>query len=370
MIIAGEASGDLHGSNLIKAVRKIDNGISFSGIGGTAMKAQGVDLFFNIKSLSVMGVTEVLLKLSIVYKALKDTKRRLRNHRPDLLILVDFPGFNLNIAKTAKKQGIPVLYYISPKVWAWRSDRVKKIKTFVDHMAIILPFEQEFYRNQHVPVTYVGHPLMDTMLSEYVASGGGNKGSRKVIGLLPGSRENEITGILPVMMEAAKLLSDRQEKLKFVVSMAPSIDPNLIDKITAPFQSGIHVEMTTTGVHEIFKKVDFIMAASGTVTLEAAIAGIPMVVLYKMSGISYFLAQKLVKVHHASLVNLIAGKEVVPELLQHEANPKNIAATVWGILSNNATYEKMKDDLARVKNKLGGPGASHRVAKIAMGMIT
>jgi len=369
MIIAGEASGDLHGSNLVKAIRRRDNEIFFCGIGGAALEREGVDLFFNIRALSVMGITEVLSKLPAVYRALKEAKRRLKTLHPDLLILIDFPEFNLKVAKAAKKFGVPVLYYISPKVWAWRSGRVKKIKTLVNHMAIILPFEQDFYQNHDIPVTYVGHPLLDTVLADFPPRAKDDTFESSVIGLLPGSREKEIIRILPVMIDSAKILSTENGNLKFLISVAASIDQHLIEKIVNRYKESVNFDIVTGGVHEIFKETDFVVAASGTVVLEAAIAGVPMVVLYKMSAVSHWFAKAMVRLKHFSLVNLIAGKEVVPELLQNEVNPENIAHTVSTMLNDTDGLNRVKNELYEIKRLLGGAGASDRVAEIAMRMM-
>ena len=369
MLLVGEASGDFHGANLVKAIRELDGTLSFLGTGGKALKKEGVETFFDIRSLSVMGLTEVVSKLHLVLKALHNAKRLLKERRPDLLILIDFPEFNLNVAKAAKKYGIPVLYYISPKVWAWRSNRVKIIQKRVDRMAIILPFEREFYSRHDIPVTYVGHPLMDVRLFQHAEKPDKKKKGETIIAVLPGSREKEILGLLPVMMASARLLSNKLNNLTFLISVAPSIDRCLVDDVVTPYRSELQFEVISDSVYDIFSVADFAMAASGTVNLEAAIAGIPMVVLYKMSALSYFLAEHLVKLEHASLVNLIAGKEVVPELLQKEANPEKIADTVHRILTDDNILDQMKKELAHVKSVLGGPGASHRVARIALEMM-
>jgi lipid-A-disaccharide synthase len=369
MIIAGEASGDLHGSNLVKAIRCLAAGISFFGIGGEMMRNQGVDIFFDVRGLSVMGATEVLAKLPAVFRALREVKRLLRTHRPDLLILIDFPEFNLKAAGYAKGLGIPVLYYISPKIWAWRSGRVKKIKALVDHMAVILPFERQFYQDRGIDVTYVGNPLMDIGLLDTSVHESAAGKKKKTIGLLPGSREKEVAGILPVMIKAANLLSIQDKELTFLVSKAPGINRSLIETIVAPYPAPINVEITTGEIKDVFRQCDWVMAASGTVTLEAAIAGIPMIVLYKMSPVSYWLARKLVKLTHASLVNLIAGREVVPELLQQEATPENIVKTASCRINDPEARHRMEKELDEVRKMLGGPGASDRVARIALEMM-
>jgi lipid-A-disaccharide synthase len=369
MIIAGEASGDLHGSNLVKAVLRHEREISFFGIGGEKMRSHGVDIFFDVRELSVMGLTEVLAKLPAVFRALRDLKRRLRMHRPDLLILIDFPEFNLKAAGYAKLLGIPVLYYISPKIWAWRSGRAKKIKALVDRMAVILPFEQQFYQKHGIDVTYVGNPLLDNGLSDACFQDKDGPKNQKAIGLLPGSREKEVTSLLPVMIHAAALLSTKDGDQRFLISKAPGLDHSLVDAILTRCGTNINVEVATGDIKEVFKQCDWVMAASGTVTLEAAIAGIPMIVLYKMAPISYFLAKRLVKLKHASLVNLIAAHEVVPELLQEKATPENVVATAAGWIENPVQRERMIKELNQVVKMLGGSGASERVAQIVLEMM-
>ncbi len=370
MILTGEASGDLHGAGLVRAIREMDQRISFIGAGGAFLRKEGCQLFLDIRELSVMGFTEVLGKLPSVLKALKTAKGILRNRRPNLLILIDFPGFNLHVAKTAHRLGIPVLYYISPKVWAWRPGRIRTLKKRVDRMAVIFPFEEAFYRDHRMAVSYVGHPLLDGPLRGLSNDSGNIGKTGKTIALLPGSREKEILMLLPVMMEAAKILRCEKPDLKFRISVAPSLDKGLVEHIVGPYRSTLDFDLVPEGVYEIFKTADFVVAASGTVTLEAAIAGIPMVVLYKMSRLSYFLAKHLVKVKFASPVNLIAGKDVVPELLQDSAEPRNIAGTVLDILSNDARYGLMRKELDGVRRLLGEPGASGRVARIALEMMS
>jgi lipid-A-disaccharide synthase len=261
---------------------------------------------------------------------------------PDLLILIDFPDFNLHIAAGAKKLGIPVLYYISPQIWAWRRNRVKRIGKLVDHMAVILPFEERFYQEFHVPVTFVGHPLLDDFRP---AAGQTLKRGLQhppVIGLVPGSRQNEIIRLLPIMLDAGDILRRRLIHVTFMISQALSVEKELIDVI---------------------------VAASGTVTLQAAIYGIPMVIIYKVSPISAWLAKALVRVPHVGLANLVAGRELVPELLQDDATGENIAQAIVNMLKNEDELNGLRQQLVALRNELGGSGASDRVAELALGLI-
>ena len=368
MIIAGEASGDIHGSHLVMAMHKRNSGLFFYGIGGRALRDAGVKIFVNAEELSVVGITEVFSKLIGIFKGISAAKRSLKEMRPDLLILIDFPDFNLHVAATAKKLKIPVLYYISPQVWAWRPGRVNKIGKLVDHMAVILPFEQQFYRKHNIPVTFVGHPLLD---NKHATDSSINKmtSDEAVIGLLPGSRDREIARHLPVMLEAADLISRRDGEIKFIISLAPSVQREHIEDIMKNYKVTIDFDIVADGVDKVFRQCKLVIAASGTVTLEAAISGTPMLIIYKVSAISYWLGKIMIKVNNIGLVNLIAGKEIVPELVQSKASPENIADTALNMLNDASGLERLRSELLGVRESLGGPGASERVAEIALSML-
>ncbi|MBI5592146.1 MAG: lipid-A-disaccharide synthase [Deltaproteobacteria bacterium] len=369
-MIAGEASGDLHGANLVKALKRKKQNIVFSGIGGKAMQDAGVEIVVDAATLSVVGITEVLSKLPGILGGMAAAKSFLKNARPDLLILIDFPDFNLRIASVAKKLHIPVLFYISPQIWAWRSGRVTKIGRLVDHIAVILPFEATFYRKHHIPVTFVGHPLLDEFKDRPIPFPGPllEKSHPPVIGLLPGSRESEIFRLLPVMLQAARILS-RQMDIRFVVSMAPGAPHDAIKALCLPFQDELRLEIDPDGARSVFAKTHLVVAASGTVTLEAAIAGTPVVIIYKVSPISYRLGKALIKVKHIGLVNLIADREIVPELIQDRASPELIAETVLKLVNTPSALDAIRRAFVDVRNRLGGPGASSRVADIALNML-
>jgi len=368
MIIAGEASGDIHGSRLVTAMHKRNSDLFFYGIGGRALRDVGVKILVDAEELSVIGITEVFSKLRDILKGIRIAKRSLKRMRPDLLILIDFPDFNLHVAATAKKLKIPVLYYISPQVWAWRPGRVSKIGKLVDHMAVILPFEQQFYRKHNVPVTFVGHPLLDNKHATDNICGNITTGA-SVIGLLPGSRDGEIARHLPVMLKAAGLIAKRAGKVKFIISIAPSIEREHIEDIVKNYKQKIDFDIIADSVDKVFRKCRLVVAASGTVTLEAAISGTPMLIIYKVSPISYWLGKIMIRIKNIGLVNLIAGREIVPELVQSKASPENIADTVLNMLNDASGLERLRKELLSVRDSLGGPGASERVAEIALGML-
>lgn len=369
MIIAGETSGDLHGAKLVSAMQKRNNGLVFCGIGGRALKKAGVDILIDASEISVVGITEVFSKTPGILRGLRVVKKTLKTARPDLLILIDFPDFNLHVAATAKKNRIPVLYYISPQIWAWRPGRVKKIGALVDHMAVILPFEKEFYKEQRIPVTFVGHPLLENGLPSEEAVAGKWLEDVHVIGFLPGSRHGEIARHLPVMLDAARMLFQKIEPIKFIISLAPDIEEKYIKDIVEKFKGTAAFKIVSGGVGRIFEKSKIVVAVSGTVTLEAAISGTPMVIIYKVSPVSYFLGKNMIQVKHIGLVNLIAGKEIVPELIQEAASPDRIANTVFKMLSDPPGLKKLGLELLNIRDKLGGPGASERVANIAFSML-
>jgi len=368
MIIAGEASGDLHGSKLVKAMHKQNADLFFCGIGGQALKDAGVRILVDASKLSVVGITEVFSKIPSLIKGITLAKRLIKSLQPDLLILIDFPDFNLHIANSAKKLNIPILYYISPQVWAWRTGRVKKIGKLVDHVAVILPFEEDYYKKHEVPATFVGHPLLDR--HPRPADKTPEKAAAyPVIGLLPGSRDREIARHLPVMLDAARILTTRINNVKFLVSIAPSVEKQYVEEIAKKYKEMVHFEFETKGVENIFQQCIFVVASSGTVTLESAIFGMPMVIIYKVSLLSSWLGRAMIRVKNVGLVNLIAGKDVVPELLQDKASPQNIANTVFEMLNDAAGLERLREELLKTRDLLGGPGASQRVADIALGML-
>jgi len=369
MIIAGEASGDLHGAKLAQSIKNRDRDTLLFGIGGSAMKKEGVRILIDSKTLSVVGITEVLSKLTTIYRAMTTVKKALSRLKPDLLILIDFPDFNFHVAAAAKKLGIPILYYISPQIWAWRQNRVHKIKRLVDHMAVILPFEAAFYRKHHVPVTFVGHPLLDRIRPMVSSPSSAPQTNKPIIGLLPGSREKEVSTLLPVMLEAANMIRRQLPAVRFVISCSESIKDDLVEDLVRQHASRLEIEIIKGSVTDVFRQSRMLMAASGTVTLEAALYGIPMVIVYKVSPLSYWLGKRLIKVKHIGIVNLIAQKELLPELIQDNASPQTIAETVTAMINDQERLRQIKKELVGIRDHLGGAGASDRVARIALSLI-
>lgn len=372
MIIAGEASGDLHGAHLVKALHALAPDVSVIGIGGTAMRDAGVDILVPSETLSVVGITEVAVKLPALAAARRRVREALARRRPRLLILIDFPDFNLNVAAMAKTLGIPVLYYISPQIWAWRKGRVHTIARRVDHMAVILPFEARFYRRHGVPVTFVGHPLLDRPPATDDPDGLCQLSRRHggpVVGLLPGSRDKEVVRLLPEMIRAARRIRERLPDARFVLSRAKTVSEELLRGAMADLDAMLPVTVSTADVRHIFQCSTLVIAASGTVTLEAAMAHTPMVVVYRVSPLSYWLGRALIRVPFISLVNLIAGRQVVPELIQDDALGPGIAAAALRLLEDPAAMAAVTRQLTDIQHQLGRPGASRRVADIALNMM-
>jgi lipid-A-disaccharide synthase len=369
MIIAGEVSGDFHGAKLVEAMRARNRSLFFCGIGGNALRTAGVRILVDASELAVVGITEVFSKASRILKGIGLTKRLLKSLKPDLLILIDFPGFNLHVATTAKKLDVPVLYYISPQIWAWRPGRVEKIGQRVDHVAVILPFEEEFYRRHQIPVSFVGHPLLDNQTVPTVLPDARPINHDPVIGLLPGSRDKEIASLLPLMLTAARNLLRHNPNIKFIISLAPSVKKETIEAMVQAHGLSSNYELVSDRVENIFKRCSLAVVASGTVTLEAAICGTPIIIVYKISPISAVIAKLLVHVKHIGLVNLIAGKEIAPELVQEQATVENISDSVLHLLDDADGLEVQRREMLKIKDLLGGPGASARVAEIAMNML-
>lgn len=390
-VIAGEASGDLHGSNLIHALRSKLPQTRFVGIGGPKMEEAGLELLFPSSDLAVVGVVEVIGHIRPILKAFGRTTAWLRKKKPDLLILIDYPEFNLQVATRAKKLGIPIFYYISPQVWAWRQGRVKKLRRLVDRMAVILPFEKAFFRSHGMEVSFVGHPLLDVVKAgvsktEFCKKAGINP-ERPIVGLVPGSRKSEVSRLFPVMAGAAERIFQDRHDVQFVVPLAPSLDPGILEsfnhRITELITTDPHRQSQTdrSPDHQIIRVVegqtydaiaasDLILAASGTVTLEAAILGTPMVVTYKVSPVTCFLGKCLIKVPFASLVNLVAGRRVVNEIIQQDVTPERLSREALSLLRDNTGRENMIKELEEVKNALGGTGAAERAANLAIELIS
>jgi lipid-A-disaccharide synthase len=360
-IIAGEASGDLHGSNLIREIKKLDNIADIRCWGGDLMEHAGGKLVKHYRDLAFMGFIEVIKNLGTIISNLKFCKQDIAQFKPDVVILIDYPGFNLRIAGWAKQQGLKVVYYISPQVWAWKESRVKKIRNSVDKMLVILPFEKNFYRKWDYEVEYVGHPLADVVdsaqneIDPLPGAMLSPLNENNIVALLPGSREQEVMKKLPVMLEVSKSFPD----YRFVVAKAPSLNDAFYEKLLEQYKN---VRSIRNKTYQLLLQSKAALVTSGTATLETALFGVPQVVCYKGSNISYQIAKRLVKVKYISLVNLIMDKEVVKELIQDEMNVANATRELTRILKDQHAINKMKEDYADLKKLLSEGGQASKKA--------
>ncbi|PWG81430.1 lipid-A-disaccharide synthase [Pararcticibacter amylolyticus] len=357
-LIAGEASGDLHGSNLMKALKNADKQAQFRFLGGDLMIAQGGELVKHYSDMAFMGFVEVALNLRTILKNLSQAKEDLLRFKPDALVLIDFPGFNMKIAEFAKKHHIKVFYYISPKVWAWNQKRVLRIKKVVDHLFCILPFEVDFYRTWGMEVDYVGNPLLDAIADFRPLPDFREKNDldgRPLVALLPGSRKQEISKILPDMLATAARFPDYQ----FVIAGAPNFGEDHYQS----FMTGVKYPVVFNQTYDLLSNSEAAVVASGTATLETALFHIPEVVVYKANGISIAIARLVIKIRFISLVNLIMDKEVVKELIQQDCNPEKIGAELHLLLKDTGYRNNMLQNYQTLSDKMGEPGASQRTAE-------
>lgn len=363
-VIAGEASGDLHGSNLLKGLKKVDADAEFRCWGGGLMQQQGAKIVKHYKETAIMGFFEVLKNLRKIKGFLSECKKDIQDYNPDVVILIDYPGFNLRIAEFTKSIGLKTFYYISPKIWAWKESRIKKIKAFVDKMFVIFPFEIDYFNDKHnYSVEYAGNPLLDAVqekidesgdLNEFIAK---NKLEDKpIIGILAGSRQQEIDRNLEIMLDIIPYYPDYQ----FVIAAAPSIEHSYYNRFT----EGNNVKVVFNQTYDTLKHSTAALVTSGTATLETALFNIPQVVCYRAGNISYFIAKQIVKLDYISLVNLIMDQEVVKELIQFDMNSKDLKLQLDKVLPEGESREKMLDDYKKLRKVLGGTGASERVAKL------
>lgn len=371
MIVSGEASGDIYGADLVEKALLLAPDLHFFGIGGVRMREKGVETLVDSADMAVMGLVEVLKHFNVISSAFLTLKKILRENPPDLLILIDYPGFNIRLAKVAKKAGVKVLYYISPKVWAWKAGRIKTIAARVSRMAVIFPFEVPLYQKAGVPVSFVGHPMLDLIrvnsTRNEAAASFGLDPSRKIVGLFPGSRRSEIERILPAIVGSAVLLKERFPDLQFVLPLASTLQEKEITPYFA--SSNITPVITRERIHDLIRGCDTIISVSGTVTLEIALVGTPMAIIYKLAPLTYSLAKRVVKIEHIGLCNIVAGKTLVKEMIQDEASPENIAEEMSTILSDPAYEDEIRNRLAGVRSLLGGGGAAQNVAQLIVTMM-
>ena len=377
MFIAGENSGDLHGAKLISELKKLFPDSDFFGFGGDRMERAGMHLVENLaQKLPIIGATQVIKNIGKIRALLRLAAQLLEARKPDVLVLIDYPGFNLRTSKVARKLDIPVIYYISPQVWAWHKSRLEIIRQNVSKMLVILPFEADMYDREKIPAVFVGHPLQDTEIDEIdwktsavqstcsrqlVRESIGASEEDTVIGLIPGSRESEIIRHLPVMLGAARIIQQRIPRSRFVLPKATTVPDSLLKKYLDRF-SDVKVLVSDKGHQDLRSAMDFAICKSGTSTLEFAIQEIPMVIIYKASWLTGVIARRMVKIPFLGLVNIVAQEEVAPEILQQDATPGNIAERVIALLKSPEKLGEMRRGLAEVKAKLGGPGASKRAA--------
>lgn len=369
-IIAGEASGDLHASRLIRAIKQNDSQANFRAWGGDLMQEEGATIVKHYRDLAFMGFAEVISNLPTILGNMRFCKSDILQYHPDLVIFIDYPGFNIPLAKFAKGKGFKTAYYISPQVWAWKENRVKILRKVVDKMMVILPFEKPFYERWNYPVDYVGHPLMEIIAdykktSDAVATKNNLQveEGKKIIALLPGSRKQEILKKLPIMLEAAA----RFPQHIFVVGQAPGIADEMIFQFTSAFEN---IKVLRGDTYGLLSIADAALVTSGTATLETALFGVPEVVCYLGSPISYAIAKRIIKIKYISLVNLIMDKQVVAELIQHDLNADNIAVALERILSDSSAIQQIREDYLQLHRLLQAGGkASEKAASIIHAMV-
>lgn len=367
LIITGEASGDLHGANLARALKALDPGLSILGIGGASMRAAGVELVPGVPHLDIIGLIGPSA-VAVMLRRILAVRRVLRTESFDLVVLIDNPGLNLHFARVAKAAGRRVLYYIAPQIWAWRPRRIKWIQRRVDHVVVILPFEEPLYRRAGVRCTFVGHPLLDAVAPSLdqaeLRKRFGVDRAGTVVGLLPGSREGEVRSLLPVMLETARRLASERPGVEFLLAQASSIQDNLIRELLA--DAPVIVRVQRDQANEVMAASDLLFVASGTATLQAAVVGAPMILLYRVPWPTYWIARALIRVDCIGLVNLVAGRKIVPELIQQEATPERLNWEALRLLTDKTAYDEMKAALRTVRQSLGEPGASRRAAEVVL----
>jgi lipid-A-disaccharide synthase len=375
MFVAGEASGDHHAAALIREIKRMRPEARCFGMGGREMAAAGMDLRLDLASKGVIGFVEVVKHLGYFRRALSQAEALLREERPELLVLVDYPGFNLRLAEKAKGLGIKICYYISPQVWAWKKGRVPVMARLLNKMLVTFPFEKAIYDQAGLACAFVGNPLVDLVkpsLDRDAARGRlGVAAGEELLGLLPGSREQEVSFLLPVMLKSAALMAQRRPGLRFVVIKAPQLPQSVYDKAMAGDSSrALLFEGASTGeAYAVRAACDFALVASGTATLETAMLKVPFVIVYRVNPLSFSIAKRLVKIHSIGLANVVAGRRVVPELLQDELNPRRLAEISLGFLSDPALGRSQVEELAPSLQGLGGPGVAGRAASEALALL-
>jgi lipid-A-disaccharide synthase len=368
LLSCGETSGDLYAGELVRELHLRQPGIEVFGLGGDRLAAQGAHLLAHVKDLAVVGLLEVVSHLRSLRRVFDRVLSEVDRQRPDVAVLVDYPDFNLRLARHLRRRGVRVVYYVSPQVWAWRRGRLDTIRKTVDHMMVIFPFEEALYREAGVPVTFVGHPLVDLVHppadKRGFVQGLGLDPERPVVALLPGSRPKEIAHNLPPLAGAVEKLAGERPELQFLLALAPSLGFRAV----ADALGSLPVHIVANQAQGVLASGTVSVVASGTATVEAALLGAPMVVVYRLAPLTYLLGRRLVNVPHFAMANLIAGERVVPEVIQRELTPERVAAEVRALLDAPGRREVMRAGLAEVRRKLGAPGASGRAAATVLGV--
>ena len=371
MFSAGEASGDMHAANALRSLKSQGVDVEAVAVGGPKLAAEGAEILLDCRELSVIGIFEVLIQYRRLLKKLHFVRDCLREQKPDLLVIVDYPDFNLKLAETARELNIPVLFYISPQVWAWREHRVNRIGSLVSMMAVIFPFEVAFYEKAGVPVRYVGHPLVDEVGSslsrEEAREALGVPGEAPVVALLPGSRKGEVGRVLPVMHDALTHLRKQRSDVRVLLPVAGTLDDELLDQLLGPDDSIIRIRGRA---YDVMQASDAVMTASGTATLETAMMGTPMAIVYRINWLSYQIMSRMIRIPDIGLVNIVAGRRVVQEFVQKAAEPQAIANEVLRLIEDHDYAETMRRNLSLVQGKMGDGGASDKVADLIKEMLT
>ena len=369
LVVAGETSGDLHGSSLMNRMKAVMPDIEFKGIGGTRMIEEGLEAVRHVRDMNFMGLAEVIRHLPYLHRTMRELKSLVDAWRPDLAILIDYPGFNLKFARYIKRKYIPVMYYISPQLWAWHKSRVKLVRKYVDRMVVLFDFERDFYNMYGVKVDFVGHPLLDVVhpsqdRETFRTSLGANE-TVSLIGLIPGSRKQEIDRILPSMVESIEIIKKNQSQMVVALGCASEIEDNYYKRFTG----GSDIILLRGMTYDIMAHADALVVTSGTATLESGILGTPMVIVYRTSPLTYHIGKMLVSVPSIGMINIVAGSRIVPELWQNEVTPDNIADEVKKLLQDRQLRETTKYALGIAREKLGERGASEKAARIAVEMM-
>ena len=362
LIVAGEVSGDIQGAKLVVELKELSPGIKITGIGGDNMKSAGVELLHHVREMSFLGFSEIIKHLPFIRRVLNELIHWIEMNRPSAVVLIDYPGFNLKLARRAKKLGCKVIYYISPQIWAWGKSRIKKIARFVDLMIVVFPFEEKLYKDHGINVEFVGHPMLEGLDNTSTKAEFFEKHKlderKTLIGLLPGSRLQEVEKLYPTMLEAVEKMRSNSTELQSVTSLSPALDKEIYSSIE---QGKYAVHSTDT--HDVMKHSDLLIVASGSATLESAFFGTPLIIVYRLSPISWFLGNLLVNINSIGLVNIVAGENIAPEILQSDLTADRLAEEALSIITNDNISSAMSNKLSGVKKLLGEPGASMKAAK-------